>query len=206
MKKLMALILVTVLSLCFSSLSFAETRTYNTNYGAMTISFDGTYVSGSYTHQNGSLEGVLDGNVMTGTWHQNNGKGTCIFTFSQDFSRFDARWNYAGETGWRGNWNGTAKEAVSAAAVPESFNRSYSTEYGPMTLTFNGDLVTGSYTHQNGKIKGTMDGTVATGTWTQSNGSGSFIFTFDASYKSFEGKWNYKGESSMRGGWNGKPK
>jgi uncharacterized cupin superfamily protein len=206
MKKQLIVLVAAIIVLLVSSVCQAATRTYDTNYGVMKLQFDGTYISGTYTHQNGVLEGTLEGNVMTGTWRQSNGKGACIFTFSSDFSRFDAKWNYAGETGWRANWQGSLKDAGGGAVTSSAFKRSYNTEYGDMTLNFNGDNVTGNYTHQNGKLRGSLDGNVLTGTWTQSNGSGSFIFTFGEGFNSFDGQWNYKGEGSMRGGWNGRPK
>ncbi|MBI5484353.1 MAG: hypothetical protein HY888_07825 [Deltaproteobacteria bacterium] len=206
MKRVMVLFAAAILIMLVSSTSQAATRTYDTNFGVMKLQIDGTYVSGTYSHQNGTIEGTLEGTVMTGAWHQSNGKGSCVVTFSHDFSRFDIKWNYAGETSWRGNWYGTSKGAAGIPAIPESFRRSYSTNYGDMTLNFSGDTVTGNYTHQNGKLTGTLNGNLLTGTWTQNNGSGSFVFTFADGYNSFEGKWNYRGESSLRGGWNGSHK
>lgn len=207
--------------LVFSQVCLADQRTYDTSFGVMKLQFNGTYVSGSYTHQNGTLEGTLVDGVMTGVWHQSNGKGSCIFTFNPDLSGFEGKWNYAGDSGLKGDWHGSLKNSGEPAWKgdwrgfprdadetfrPALFNKSYNTDYGAMTLNFNGSSVTGNYTHQDGKVRGRLEGNVLSGTWTQNNGSGAFMFTFDPSFNSFEGKWNYKGETSMRGGWNGKPK
>lgn len=210
MKKLFYLFSVVIGLMFISSVCQAATRTYDTSYGVMKLEFKGNFVSGTYTHQNGEVEGALEGNVLSGSWKQSNGKGACVFTFNSDFSRFDAKWSYAGETDWRGAWNGTQKVIEVREKLelpsPDSFKRFYNTEFGAMNLSFNGDSVTGSYTHQNGRVKGRLAGNVLTGTWTQSNGSGGFIFTFEDDYNSFEGKWNYKGEGTMRSGWSGRPK
>lgn len=213
MKRFMNLLLASLVVMLLAPLCFAETRTYETNFGTMKLNFNGYYVSGTYTHQNGTIEGTFDADVLTGVWHQSNGKGAVIMNFTPDLSSFDARWSYAGESSWRGNWTGSQRGSGARYDAPppavsayDSFKRSYNTDYGTMTLNFDGETVTGRYTHANGRIKGTLNGNILTGTWTQDNGSGAFRFEFGDDFETFQGKWNYKGERTMKSGWNGTPK
>jgi GGDEF domain-containing protein len=43
---------------------------YRTTYGTMSLLFDGPAVTGSYTHNDGRIEGVMEGTTLTGTWRQ----------------------------------------------------------------------------------------------------------------------------------------
>lgn len=181
-------------------------REYQTNYGVMTLTFDDSSVNGSYTYQNGRIEGVLDGSTMTGTWRQSNSSGNFVATFRNGFKRIDLKWNYAGETGWKGDWGGDLirqRGAAGSISTDSSQTRRYSTNYGIMTLRFKGTNVVGDYTYQNGKLKGVLDGTTMTGTWSQNNGSGNFVASFPDDFSRIDLKWNYKGESGWKGDWYG---
>jgi hypothetical protein len=110
MKKLYGVTLLTLLLLSFTTMSHASVlREYQTNYGIMTLTFSGSDVNGSYTYQGGQISGTLEGRTMRCTWKQNNGSGNCIATFSNNFDRIDLKWNYAGATGWKGDWGGTLR-------------------------------------------------------------------------------------------------
>jgi hypothetical protein len=182
------------------------TRVYETNYGIMTLSFNGSDVKGSYTHQGGRIQGTLEGRTMPCSWQQDGKSGSCIATFSNDFKRIDLKWNYAGETGWKGNWGGKLirqKGAGSVNAGDNHFTRVYDTNFGVMTLNFDGADVKGSYTHQGGRIQGTLEGRTMPCSWKQHGKSGSCIATFSNNFKRIDLKWNYAGETGWRGDWGG---
>ncbi|HIJ82355.1 MAG TPA: GGDEF domain-containing protein, partial [Desulfuromonadales bacterium] len=47
-----------------------DSRIYKTNYGTLTLSFSGQKVSGSYTHNDGCIEGIIQEGRLTATWTQ----------------------------------------------------------------------------------------------------------------------------------------
>jgi hypothetical protein len=79
---------------------------YNTDFNELTITQTGNSVTGTYKYQNGRIEGTLNGNVLTGWWYQDNGKGRFEFVFNADFSAFEGRWGY-NDVAPTGKWNGT---------------------------------------------------------------------------------------------------
>lgn len=91
----------------FSVTSFAGR--WNTTWRTMEISISGTRVTGRYDYQNGRIEGVVRGNVIEGRWYQDNRPqgGSFRFELSADGKSFSGNWNYAGDSGWKGAWNGT---------------------------------------------------------------------------------------------------
>jgi len=62
--------------------------TYSTDFQEMTLQINGNWVTGTYKHRNGRVEGTLNGNTLTGIWTQSNGKGRLEFVFNNDFSAF----------------------------------------------------------------------------------------------------------------------
>ena len=79
----------------------------------------------------------------------------------------------------------------------------YSSDFNELTITRNGNRVTGTYKYRNGKIEGTLNGNVLTGTWTQDNGKGKIRFVFAEDGNSFDGKWDYN-DAEPTSKWNGK--
>ena len=67
-----------------------------------------------------------------------------------------------------------------------------------MTLTQNGNSVTGTYAHQGGTVIGTVSGNVLSGTWAQpgNNRSGPFEFTMSDNGMEFTIKWKYQGNAN----------
>lgn len=110
MNKGIRVVLMVAFPLVFCGISHAAViREYQTNFGVMTLTFDGPDVSGSYTHQGGRISGDLKGRAMSCKWSQNNASGSCMASFSDNFERIDLKWNYSGETGWKGDWYGTLR-------------------------------------------------------------------------------------------------
>lgn len=210
MKTFIGLLMALLLTAFTATVHAEVTREYQTNYGTMTLHFNGAEVSGNYTHQGGQIQGTLSGHTMTCSWQQNNGSGNCLATFSHDFSKIDLQWNYSGESSWRGGWYGTFVRQYGTDAAPavhhpgiHHHTKIYNTNYGVMTLHFQGRQVTGSYTHQGGQIQGELSGHRMPCHWQQNNGSGKCLATFSHDFNSIDLQWNYKGESHWRSGWSG---
>lgn len=85
---------------------------YNSDFGEMVLNQEGNRVWGTYTHNQGRLEGLFDGRVFKGVWRQGpsyrgpDDAGDFQLTFQN--GQFNGVWSYgtkpAGQ--WDGNWNG----------------------------------------------------------------------------------------------------
>lgn len=80
--------------------------TFNSDFNKLTVQQSGNKVSGNYEYSNGRIEGTLNGNVLTGWWYQDNGKGKFRFVFNSDFSAFKGKWGY-NDAEPSGQWNGS---------------------------------------------------------------------------------------------------
>ncbi|MEJ2066474.1 MAG: FecR family protein [Deltaproteobacteria bacterium] len=91
--------------------------TWKTNFGLMTLTQDGTHVTGSYPHDSGKIEGTLAGNVLRGRWSESpsykppKDAGDLEFTFSEDGRHFTGTWRYGSQKqSWDGKWTGQKQE------------------------------------------------------------------------------------------------
>ncbi|MGF2412089.1 MAG: hypothetical protein ACQUYJ_07160 [Ferruginibacter sp.] len=91
---------------------------YNTDFKEMTISQNANKVTGIYKHQNGRIEGTLNGQTLTGFWYQDNGSGRLIFEFNADFTAFTGKWGYNQATP-TGKWNGTKIVSQNSSQTPK---------------------------------------------------------------------------------------
>jgi hypothetical protein len=88
---------------------------WNTDWGKMQLSQAGNLLSGSYEYNDGQIEGMVSGNIATGTWSkaptysQPKDAGTFEFTLSGDYMSFIGNWKYS-ECGWSGDWDGILME------------------------------------------------------------------------------------------------
>ncbi|MDP3912898.1 MAG: LamG domain-containing protein [Bacteroidota bacterium] len=86
--------------------------------------------------------------------------------------------------------------------VSQSISGVYNTDFKEMTITQNGNKVTGTYKHQNGRIDGTLNGHTLTGFWFQDNGKGKLVFEFNSDFSGYTGKWGYN-DAAPASKWNG---
>jgi len=84
----------------------------------------------------------------------------------------------------------------------QSISGVYNTDFKEMTITQNGNKVTGTYKHQNGRVEGTLNGQTLTGFWYQDNGKGKFVFEFNSDFSGYLGKWGYN-DAAPASKWNG---
>jgi len=186
---------------------------YETNFGALILKVSGNKVSGSYSHDNGRIEGTWEGNRLVGKWSEAptykppHDAGEFEFVFPKDFKSFAGRWRYGfGGKEWSGDWHGTR----TAAAMEEMVSGDWNSSFGMMSLKQSGNKISGTYTNQNGKIDGVLQGNIIKGTWFQApsykppNDAGDFMFVLSADRNSFSGKyrWGFGGEE-WAGNWTG---
>jgi hypothetical protein len=94
--------------------AFPLSGKWKTNFGMMTLTQDGSNVSGSYTHDSGKIEGKLEGNILRGSWSESpsykapRDAGGFEFIFSDDAKKFTGKWRSGfDKQGWDGSWTGT---------------------------------------------------------------------------------------------------
>ena len=176
----------------------------------MTLNQNEDRVTGIYESGNGTIIGTVEGNQLFGTWKNssNSKTGKFEFIFNGDFSEFTGKFGYNSDTPTR-KWNGTRVKSASSTSIiktPEvaiaNIAGIYKTDFNDMTLTINGNRVTGTYKHNEGKIEGVLTNNKLVGTWTQTNGKGNFEFNFNSDFSAFTGKWGYN-NSVPNSKWNG---
>ncbi|MGW9684745.1 SMP-30/gluconolactonase/LRE family protein [Flagellimonas sp. 2504JD1-5] len=90
-------------------------KRYCTEIGRFDLVFDDNEVAGAYylKHKNtlGSVWGKLENKVMTGRWHDPDGEGDIIITFTDDFSFFtaDYRADDEPEKWYKDTWHGALR-------------------------------------------------------------------------------------------------
>jgi hypothetical protein len=79
----------------------------------MTLRVAGSQLAGTYTHQQGQLEGFIVGKLVCGTWTQHaaqagaQNSGEFQFQLAADGKTFRGFWRYGTNgAGWNGQWNG----------------------------------------------------------------------------------------------------
>ncbi len=108
-------------------------KNYCTEIGRFDMLIDNDEVAGAYylIHKNalGGVWGKLSGNVMKGRWHDADGKGNIIITFSDDFSFFTADYcsDAEPEKWYKDSWHGSLRPDESASSF-ESNNKTYQCE------------------------------------------------------------------------------
>jgi len=89
------------------------TGAWNTDWGEMVLQQSENEVSGTYTHDQGRIQGIVSGGKLVGTWSEapsyspTSDAGDVELTMSQDCQSFSGNWRYGSEGGWSGGWIGT---------------------------------------------------------------------------------------------------
>lgn len=164
------------------------------NFGTMTLTQNGTVVTGTYQNTleggSGSLAGQVSGNVLTGTYTKNQTL-PIQFTLSGDGKRFTGNWNTVNQ------WCGARPGQNFPAGC--SFAGKWNNEYDintqcepPMNLTRKDNNVTGTYC--NGTITGTITyssgQTILTGNYHIGGFPGTLQFFIDG-YNALQFRGNY---------------
>ncbi len=88
--------------------------TYETDFGDFHLRQQGTSVTGCYEHDEGVLDGGIEGRIMKFTWREaGDDKGPAVMVFSPDGRKMFGLWWNEGNTSSAGSqWNGTKKSAT----------------------------------------------------------------------------------------------
>jgi len=97
-------------------------------FGTLTLAQDEDAVSGRYPHEDGHVEGTLDGSTLRGTWEQRDtGKrGAVELMFDDQGNAFQGFWTFEGASEPRSRWDGTRLDLAprEAGGSPGSWNSS----------------------------------------------------------------------------------
>ena len=72
----------------------------------MVLQQSGDVVTGTYERDDGRIEAIASGNMLTGTWEQSATSGTFEFRLADDCSSFEGSWRFGPSGGWEGDWIG----------------------------------------------------------------------------------------------------
>ena len=81
-------------------------------WGTMQLVQDGNRVTGEYEWDEGKIDGMINGNMLTGTWSEKpsyqppDDAGDFKFSLSKDGTSFTGEWRYGSTGDWQGSWNG----------------------------------------------------------------------------------------------------
>lgn len=155
----------------------------------MSLTQIGNQVSGAFGNGQGAIQGVVQGNRLSGT-----------MTYSGADSAFDF---WLDESGlfWRGNWNrvitwcgyraGQSRPSPCGVASWYGFWQANG-GLGTMTLFQDGRRVFGTYAGTDGRIEATASGTSLGGSWIRSGQEGTiqFFLVLTSTGQQFQGNWN----------------
>jgi hypothetical protein len=164
----------------------------------------------------GSVYGPWQAEASDGTWGAKNVNWTVTPNVTLPAGTYTvldsdlSTWSHNPESSGRGFTAIQGRPSKGGAAErggrsQGSFAGVWETNFSKMTLSQQGNHVSGSYEHMGGRIEGTVTNGVLKGTWTQNGGwAGAFVFKLASGGASFSGTWGYKEENSSGGEWKGK--
>lgn len=167
---------------------------WDSTYQQMNLVQTGNTVVGTYANGEGTLNGSVSGNRLSGTWTRSGNSGTFDFWIEGSGLRWHGNWDKTnawcghrtgqtdlspcGVSTWYGTWTSNCESAVPC---------------GDITMTQSGDSVSGSF--NVGSLTGAVNGPELVGTWTRNPGAptqvtGNFHFYMSTDGRQFQGNYN----------------
>jgi len=200
------------------------TGVWDTDFGDLTLTQNGNKLKGNYSYQGGRVDGtIIAVNTATGTWSEAptyqppHDAGDFIFTIQPGCKTIKGQWRY-GSCDWDGDIMGTRASQptpppppVPPTPIPPTptptpasgaWGGTWSTKWGDMVLSQNGNQVTGTYSHDSGRITGTVSGDKLTAWWSESpsysppNDAGDVELTMGPEHQTITGRWRYGSSGS----------
>ena len=146
-------------------------------------------VTGTFAEGAGTLVGIFENNLLTGTWSASGETGSFDFWITPD------------GTTWYGNWNksyywcgyrtrGEAPTPCGVATWSGDWLTDCSSSCETITFTQNGEFVEGVYAGGEGTISATASYTTLNGNWFRGSGDGTITFFMQNEGVQFNGNWN----------------
>jgi hypothetical protein len=175
------------------------TGVWDSLYGTMLLTQNGSKVTGVYETDDFAIEGTVNGATLTGTFQEYDDKGSFEFVLSPD-GTFSGERRYQGDDE-TSEWSGSSI-TDSFGSKGTSWGGVWYTDYGPLIVTQTNTHFTGIYQGANKyTMEGTISGKTVTGRIQEGDRQGDIVFTLDDG-KSFTGQWRYDGEEEWSE-WNG---
>jgi len=98
---------------CGSAQTGGWAGTWDSNWGTLVLTQTGDSLSGTYTWDNGQIDGQISGNSFWGIWSEApsysppDDAGEVQWTLSADGNSFTGQWRYGLSGDWDGTWSGT---------------------------------------------------------------------------------------------------
>lgn len=145
-----------------------------TDRGKLTLNQNGIYVYGSYGSNN-TIEGVVTGNKLIGTYKEHDSAGELEFVISSDGESFDGKYNYNNKRNWK-EWDGkrekdTFTKYLRQLSSPADFSGTWSVKsLGKIVFQQQNNSLFGTLGSKE-RITGTVVNNKLSGTYIKGNSS-----------------------------------
>ncbi len=87
---------------------------FHSTFGTLTLTQNGASITGTYPHEDGHVDAVLDGRTLRGRWVQSppGKRGPMELDFDDFGNAFQGRWKLDGAADWQGRWDGVRTQLV----------------------------------------------------------------------------------------------
>jgi hypothetical protein len=164
---------------------------WRTTFGDMTLSVDGSHVTGTYSGDN-TITGTVSGDILTFSYREASEAGTGQFRLLRHGAFVGEYLAEGGSTpqAWRGT---------------RGFDGLWQTTFGRMRLCDEGDRIHGSYNGVgHATISGTRQGDRFVFRYQEAKAAGDGWFALSEDTQSFGGEWRADGASGSAAPWTGK--
>ena len=120
---------------------------WTTDFGVMNLEQSGSSVQGSYGL--GTIEGKVEGRVLTFRYKEAQVSGTGKFVLARDGQSFEGTWSEEGQS-QSSRWNGKRQQLT--------FDGLWETDLGPLRLVQTAEKVRGGYEYSG--INGSLEGEI----------------------------------------------
>ncbi|HHY64979.1 MAG TPA: hypothetical protein GX501_08015 [Clostridiaceae bacterium] len=163
-----------------------------TDRGKMDLVQNGIYITGTYG-TNGTIEGMISGNKLIGTFKDNTGSGELEFVISPNGETFDGKYRTRQNQPWQ-KWNGKREKDVFTQYLrqlpsPADFSGTWDVKsLGKVVFHQQNNSVTG-YVGSKDRITGTVVNNRLSGTYKKGGSSYLIEIFMNEDNKSFTGFW-----------------
>jgi hypothetical protein len=174
----------------------SATGTWASPRGVVHLLEEGTGISGEYVCV-GTLTGKIDGGVANINWVSPDGDGKALWKIETD-GRLTGTWTYGPEGTEGGAWDLVPRNALE----PGNVTGSYESDFGPVHLEQEGQILGGTYECPGGSIKGVRNGNEIQHAWQGSDSMGHGSWRLSEDGEELSGRWGFGPSGTEGGEWN----
>ncbi|MGH1363168.1 MAG: MORN repeat-containing protein [Calditrichia bacterium] len=206
-----ALILLTISGSFVLAGSKGFKGNWRSTFGLIQLDQKGSTIQGKYNDADGSgyLKGHIsrDGRLLIGRWNEGDISGKFIFQMQSGKNSFVGRWQKNG-VARSGKWMAVreAENVESQQKEPEAFTGSWETNFGRMSLRFDGKVLSGEYKGRlnRGRLQGSLNPKTGkfVANWRDNKYRGTVEFSMLKGNQAIAGEWRYS-DNEYGGKWYG---